>query len=196
MINIKVFSDYACPFCYIGFSIADKLRKEREDIEILYFPYILDPKVPLEGADLKDSIPAERIEMAYKRIERLGKEYNLNHINKSKKFNTNRLHKAALYAEEKELFYEFSKEAFRYIFELGKNVGDPQVINQLAQSLDLDINEMNEEIDSGRFDQQIEEAARLSRVYNIESVPTFIINGEKHVTRLKDYERFKRDLLE
>lgn len=196
MKNIKVFSDFACPFCYIGFSIADRLRNEVEDIDIVYYPYILDSTVPLDGADLKESIPQDKIDMAYKRIQRLGKEYGLVYNNKSKKFNTNRLHKTALYAEDKGLFFEFSKEAFRYIFELGENVADPQVINMIAQSLGLDVNEMNEEIDSGKFDQEIEDAIKLSRAYNIESVPTFIINDEKHVTRLKDYERFIRDLLE
>lgn len=196
MKNIKIFSDFACPFCYIGFSIADKLRKENHDIDIVFIPYLLDSDISLDGADLKDSIPQDRIETAYKRIERLGKEYGLIYKNKTKKFNTLRLHKASLYAASKNKFYPFSKEAFKYIFELAKNVGDPLVINELAQSIGLDVDDMNQEIDSGKFDQEIHEAIELSKTFNIESVPSFIVDDIKELTTLKDYERFKKDLLE
>ena len=196
MINIKVFSDYACPFCYIGFSIANKLRKEREDVDFTYYPYILAPELSLSGGDLSDSIPQDRIDMSYKRIQRLGSEYGLVYNNKTKKFNTNRLHRAALYAQEEGKFYEFSEAAFRYIFEYGKNLGDPLILNELALSLELDIIKMNEEIDSGKFEKQMDEAKILSEKYQIESVPTFIVNDEREVTTLKDYERFKKDLIE
>lgn len=195
MINIKVFSDFACPFCYIGFSIADRLRKENKDVNFMYFPYVLYPEVPIGGGDLTDSIPQEQIDMSYRRIERLGKEYGLIYNNRTKRFNTTRLHKAALYAETVGKFFEFSKEAFRYIFEFGKNVGDPLIINEIGLYVGLDIIEMNDRIDKGEFDALIDEAKRLSEDYNIESVPTFIVNEEKHVTLLKDYEKFKKDLL-
>ena len=55
---------------------------------------------------------------------------------------------------------------------------------------------MNEEIDSGKFEKQMDEAKILSEKYQIESVPTFIVNDEREVTTLKDYERFKKDLIE
>lgn len=195
MTNIKVFSDFACPFCYIGFSIADRLRNENKDVNIQYFPYELNPDMTIKGGDLTDSIPQEQIDMSFRRIERLGKEYGLVYNNKTKKFNTSRLHKAALYADTMGKFYEFSKEAFRYVFEFGKNVGDPFMINDIGLYVGLDIIEMNEKIDKGEFDSQIEDARKLSVDYNIESVPTFIVDDERYVTVLKDYERFKKDLL-
>lgn len=195
MINIKVFSDFTCPFCYIGFSIADKLRRGNKDVNFQYFPYELEPNMPIKGSDLRDSIPQEQIDMSFRRIERLGKEYGLVYNNKTKKFNTSRLHKAALYADTMGKFYEFSKEAFRYIFEFGKNVGDNLIINEIGLYVGLDIIEMNKKIDNGEFDAQMKEAKNLSEDYNIESVPTFIVDEEKHVTLLKDYEKFKKDLL-
>ena len=38
--------------------------------------------------------------MSYRRIERLGAEYGLIYNNKTRKFNTHKLHRAALYAEK------------------------------------------------------------------------------------------------
>lgn len=195
MVNIKIFSDFACPFCYIGFSIADRLRKENNNIDIEWIPYILDSNVSLDGDDLLNHIPQEQIDMSYRRIERLGKEYGLVYNNKTKKFNTNRLHKAALYANKENKYYEFAKEAFKAIFEYGKNVGDPAIVNEIGLAAGLNIVEMNNCIEEGTFNEKIEEARNLVSVYEIESVPTFIVNDKKKVELLKDYEKFKKDLV-
>lgn len=195
MTNIKIFSDFACPFCYIGFSIADKLRRKNSNINIEWIPYELDSDYPLEGGDLTESIPQKQIELSYRRIERLGSEYGLVYNNKTKKFNTNRLHKAALYARDEGRYYEFAREAFKAIFEHGKNVGEPVIVNEIGLAAGISIVEMNRCIDSGAFDEEMEEARNLASIYEIESVPTFVVDENKKVTLLKDYERFKKDLL-
>lgn len=195
MTSIKIVSDFACPFCYIGFSIAEKLTKEIPDINIEWIPYELDPVLPIEGGDLTDQIPQKQIDMSYRRIERLGSEYNLVYNNKTKKFNTHRLHKAALFARDEGKYYQFAKEAFKNIFEYEKNVGKPVIVNEIGLEVGINIVEMNKRIDEGFYDEEMEEAKNLWSVYGIESVPTFIVNGNRKVTLLKDYERFKKDLL-
>ena len=195
MTNIKIFSDFACPFCYIGFSIADRLRKEESNINIQWIPYTLDSNLSLGGDDLLNHIPQEQLDMSYKRIERLGKEYGLVYNNKTKKFNTNRLHQAALYANKEDKYYEFARAAFKAIFEDGKNVGDPAIVNEIGLSVGLNIVEMNNCIKEGSFNEKLEESRNLIPVYEIESVPTFIVNDKKKVELLKDYEKFKKDLL-
>ena len=195
MIKIEIFSDFACPFCYIGFSIADKLRKEYSNIDIEWIPYELDSNYPLEGGNLTDLIPQEQIDMSYRRIVRLGSEYDLIYNNKTRKFNTGRLHKAALFARDEGKYYEFAKEAFKAIFENGKNVGEPVIVNEIGLAAGINIVEMNRCIDNGAFDEEMETAKNLATIHEIESVPTFIVNKTKKVTLLKDYERFKKDLL-
>lgn len=196
MTTIKVFSDFACPFCYIGFSIADRLRKENPDVNFEFHPYELAPEAPFEGYDFSDEYPMDQIEMSYKRINRLGSEYGLIYNNKIKKSNTHRLHKAALYSKKEDKFYEFGKEAFKAMFEDGKNLADPKVINDIGLSAGLNIVEMNRCIDAGNFDEFMDEARDLISVYNIESVPTFILEDGTQVTTLKEYEKFKKDLLD
>ena len=195
MTKIEIFSDFACPFCYIGFSIADRLRKENSDLNIEWIPYELDSDYPLEGGDLKDIIPEEQIKMSYRRIERLGSEYGLIYNNKTRKFNTNRLHKAALFARDEGKYYEFAREAFKTIFEYGKNGGKPEIVDEIALAVGMDVGKMNASIDRGAYHKEMEEAENLANKYQIESVPTFIVNKSKKVTFLKDYERFKKDLL-
>lgn len=196
MKNIKVFSDFSCPFCYIGFSMIDRLRKENPDVDIEWMPFELAPDAPLEGTEVTKHIPAEQLEMGYKRILRLGSEYDLVYNNKTTSFNTHRLHKASLYADSVDKFYEFSKEAFKTIFEYGKNVADHSILNEIALSVGLDIDEMNKQIDEGDFDDTMKKSKDLVPIHKIDSVPSFVIDDDKKVTTLKDYKRIVKEILQ
>lgn len=195
MTNIKVFLDYACPFCYLGFSIADKLREENPNIEFEYFPYELDPEVSEEPSDMKDHIDEDQLKESYKRIERLGEEYGLSYNNKEKRFNTHRLLLAGMYSKKEDKFYEFSKEAFKAVFEDGKNVARAEVVNEIGLAAGLNIVEMNNCIDGDSLDEEMQTAKELISVYEVDSVPTFIVNDQKKVTELKPYSEFKKDLI-
>lgn len=196
MKKIKVFSDFACPFCYIGFAIAKKLVLEDEEVDFSWYPYELDKNAPQEGSFLGDMVPAEQIEMAYRRIERLGSEYDLVYTNKTRKYNTALLHRAALYAASVGMFYEFADQSFKAIFEQGKNVAMAEVVNEIGLMVGLDITEMTRMIKEGCFEEQIRTASEMAQAYRIESVPSFIREDGKVITQLKKYEKFKEDLLD
>lgn len=195
MTNIKVFLDYACPFCYLGFSIADKLRKENPDIDFEYLPYELDPNVSKEPSDMTDHIDGDHLKESYKRIERLGKEYGLSYNNKDKRFNTHRLLLAGMYSKREDKFYEFSREAFKAVFEDGKNVAEAEIVNEVGLAAGLNIVEMNNCIESDSLNEEMETAKELISVYEVDSIPTFIVNDQKKVTKLKPYAEFKGDLI-
>jgi predicted DsbA family dithiol-disulfide isomerase len=194
MYNFKVFSDFACPFCYIGFTIADKLNDERDDVVFEWFPYELDPTVPEAGSN--NNFPEDQVKIAYKRIEMLGSEYGLNYNNKNKKFNTKKLHLAAMYAQSVEKFYPFAREAFKAVFEDGRNVSQLEIINNIGLKAELNIKEMNEALNDPGFMEEFLEAKNLAKVYEIDSVPTFVREDKKKIYTLKNYENFKKDLLE
>lgn len=196
MTNIKVFLDYSCPFCYIGFEIMDRLRKEDPSITFEYIPYELNSGTPIEGSNLSDRIPKKQIENSYKRIERLGLEYGLIYNNKTKNFNTHRLLLAGLYSIKEDKFYEFSREAFKAIFKEGKNVGLPVIVNEIGLAAGLNIVEMNNCIEQHNLDKEFFNKQEMAFVYEIDSVPTFIVNDKKKVTLLKEYSKFKKDLVE
>jgi len=196
MTKFKVFSDFSCPFCYIGFSIGDRLLNEDKDVVIQWIPYILDEDVPLEGSNLSSSIPQAQIDQGYRRIERLGKEYDLIYNNKTNVFNTNLLHIASLYAQSVDMFLPFARESFKAIFEDGKNVSDLEIINDIGLKAGLNIQEMQEALKDEVFYELLEESRNLAKIYEIDSVPTFVREDNKKVYLLKNYEKFKKDLLD
>ena len=74
-IKIKMYSDYICPFCYLGEAIIEKL-KSRFDIEIEHIGIEIHPETPEEGVDLRGRIYG--IEEMYENLRCRGKEYGLN----------------------------------------------------------------------------------------------------------------------
>lgn len=196
MREIKIFSDFACPFCYIGFSIMERLRSQRDDLEFKFIPTILNPKESPQGSDLYDYVDEATALSGYERIEALGREYGLVYNNKRQRFNTNRLHAAGFYAEEKSRYFEFARLAFKYIFEYGKNVGQGEIVDEIAELAGLDLEEMNEKIDSGIYDKKFSEAIKLSNYFYIDSVPSFVVDNVVKPSQLKEYREFVKDLLD
>lgn len=196
MREIQVFLDYACPFCYIGFSAMEKLIKEKDNINIIFIPYEIGPDTSIDGEDLRDTVDSKFVDESYIRIEKLASEYGLKYNNKYKKFNTNKLHKASLYAMEEGLYLEFSKLAFETIFTFGHNVSNEEVINNIASSIGLNINLMNEKINSSDYEIKIKDGRNLADRYLVDSVPTFIIDNKNKVTKLKSYDELIADILE
>jgi predicted DsbA family dithiol-disulfide isomerase len=55
--SIRVFSDYVCPWCYVGLKEAEKLHA-RYDVAFDWQPFELRPGAPEEGWPLPDPIRA------------------------------------------------------------------------------------------------------------------------------------------
>lgn len=194
MKTIKTFMDFTCPFCYIGFSILNRLRNEEPYIDYIWYPYQLNQNTPMEGAYITDQVPKEDLDKSYERIQSLGNEYNLIYNNRNMSYNTERIHKAALFARDAGKFYEFTEKVFQTVFEKEKNISDKLVINDIGLEVGINIAEMNSCIDSGGYDEEMQEAKRLAAIFQVESVPTFVVNDKKNVTELKEYSAFKKDL--
>ena len=58
-IKVEIVSDVVCPWCYIGKRrLEDAMHKlsEKIDFEVEYFPFELNPKMPVGGVDQKQNI--------------------------------------------------------------------------------------------------------------------------------------------
>jgi len=195
MLKVKVFSDFACPYCYLGLCLLEKLREDGIEYEAEWIPFELDPKAPVEGMDLFDVYPKEYVLKNLDMLSRRGEKYGIKFNNKNGKFNTRRAHLAGYFAKENGKYDEYAKAMFKAYFEYGTNIADRGEIDIIAGSIGLDAESMNEAIDSGMYDQKLEEANRASMAYGIESIPTFIVNEKTKLTGIRDYERFKEDFV-
>ena len=59
---VHVFSDYACPWCYLGLA---RLRQAAEDepVDVVLLPFPLSPDTPEEGRELRPYLEARGMDV-------------------------------------------------------------------------------------------------------------------------------------
>jgi predicted DsbA family dithiol-disulfide isomerase len=190
-LKIVVFSDYICPFCYIGFYRVEQLKK-RYDLEVEWRPFEIHPETPKKGTDLNNlPYPKEYLEMMKANIKKLADDIGIS-LKLSEKLPNSRL---ALYlsefARKNGKFDDFHKLVFDSYWKDGKDIGDQALLMGLAETVGLNRNEILEYITSEEPKSELTKSLKELRKYGINGVPTFII-GDKIVVGAQPYDVFKK----
>jgi len=189
-LKVIVYSDYICPFCYIGFHRIEKL-KEEYDLDVEWEPFELHPETPKEGFNMEGlSFPKDYLEMVMANVKRLADEDGLN-LKFTKTLSNSQL---AMYISEfarvKGTFDEFHKLVFNSYWLEGKDIGDLSLLLDLAESVGLNKEEIMTYIKSeepvNRLKKNMFELGRRG----INGVPTFLI-GDQFVIGAQPYEVFE-----
>ncbi len=190
-LKIIVYSDYICPFCYIGFHRIEKL-KEQFDLDVEWRPFELHPEIPKEGV-LKDKLPfpKEYLEMVMNNVKQLADEAGIT-FKFSGKLPNSRL---ALYISEfvrdKGKFEKFHKLVMDTYWKEGDDIGDLSLLLDLAESIGLNKKEILDYIKSDKPLIKLRKSSLELHSYGITGVPTFII-GDKVVVGAQPYEVFQK----
>ncbi len=182
-LKITVYSDYICPFCYVGSHRLQRLR-ESYDLKINWCFLEIHPETSAEGEPI-DSLdyPSEQWQQMLTNLQRVAKEENiplaeLNFITNSK--DALLLSEAAKQCGA-DVFYDLHEKLFSAYFVDGKNIGDRNILNEIATSCGIN----NELIESAWTDESFQQRLlanfNSARKHNIQSVPSFIF-GDRVLT--------------
>ena len=190
-LKVTVFSDYICPFCYIGFYRIEQL-KENYDIEVEWRPFEIHPETPKEGTELNNlPFPKEYLDMMKANIKKLAEDVGIS-LKLSDKLPNSRL---ALYlsefARKNGKFEVFHKLVFDSYWMDGKDIGDQAFLLDLAETIGLNRNEILDYISSEEPKSELTKSLKDLRQYGINGVPTFII-GDNIVVGAQPYEVFMK----
>jgi predicted DsbA family dithiol-disulfide isomerase len=192
-IKVTIFSDYICPFCYIGFHRIEKL-KEKYELDIEWRPFELHPEIPKEGAMVdKLSFPREYLEMAMANVKRLADEDGIT-LKYSTKLPNSRL--ALFFSEYARIngkFDQFHKLVFDKYWKEGEDIGDLNLLLDLAESVGLNREELQSYIKSDHPLNELKKSSYELGRYGINGVPTFIIGG-RFVIGAQPYEVFENTI--
>lgn len=189
-LKVIAYSDYICPFCYIGYHRIEQLKKEY-NLDIEWRPFEIHPETPKEGALTEDlPFPKGYLEMAFANVKRLADEDGLE-LKFSEKLPNSRL---ALYisefARKKGKFEEFHKLVLEAYWLEGKDIGDKSFLLDLAESVGLNKNEIEIYLDTDEPFKVLQKTLKELRSYGINGVPTFNIE-ERLIVGAQPYEVFK-----
>ena len=190
-VKVIIYSDYICPFCYIGFHRIGKL-KEQFDLCVEWQPFEIHPKIPKDGVLLdKLLFPMEYLEMVMTNVKRLADEDGIT-LKFSDKLPNSRL---ALYISEfmrkKGKFDEFHELVFDKYWKEGEDIGDLSLLLELSESIGLNKNEILNFIKSDEPINMLRKTQLELRRYGINGVPTFII-GDRIIVGVQPYAVFKK----
>ena len=182
-LKLSVFSDYICPFCYVGHHRLMRLR-DSYDLKINWCFIEIHPETSPEGEPVASlEYPSEQWNQLMQNLEAVAREEGIAMAEHS--FTTNS--KDALLLSEaakeqgREKFYALHEKLFAAFFVDSRNIGDRNILRELAADSGID----NEVVESAwqdrKYQQRILSNYDAARQHEIEAVPSFIF-GERKLT--------------
>jgi predicted DsbA family dithiol-disulfide isomerase len=187
--RIDIWSDYACPFCYIGKRKLEKALEEfkgKEDIEIVWRSFQLDPNAKdstdidmVSGLARKYNMSIEKAQEMINQMDNMAKEVGLNYNFKDMiQTNTLKAHRLAIYAKEFGLMGEMNERLLKAHFIDGINIGDIEILGDLAKEVGLNRDDTLTMLNSDEYIDQVEADRYEAKQLDINSVPFFIFNNK------------------
>ncbi|WP_286309277.1 DsbA family oxidoreductase [Agromyces mangrovi Wang et al. 2018] len=205
-IKIDIWSDIACPWCYIGKRNLESgiaaLGDDAPEVEIEYHSYELSPDTPVDfegsAADFlagHKRLPVERVQGMIDRVVGIaanaGLEYDYEALQHTK---TLQAHELLHFAKEQGLQLELKERLLKAYFVDGLHVGRVDELVALAAEVGLDADAAREALDSGRYAAAVQADIAQAAAYGIQGVPFFVIDGKYGVSGAQPAELFSQAL--
>ena len=101
---------------------------------------------------------------------------------------------AAEFAREQGRFQEFHSATFSAYFSLGLDIGDLDVLTQLAGSAGLDPDAMKQAVQAGKYVSRLEQVRQEAGVLGITGVPAFSIGDREPIVGAQPLDVFRKAL--
>jgi predicted DsbA family dithiol-disulfide isomerase len=176
MSQITVYSDYVCPFCLLAEHVlADAIGDRDVPIHWRAFELRPDPVPTLKPED--PYLPAIWSKSVYPLAERLGVPIKLPSLSPQPR--TAKAFELLALAQDKGLDHPYSMRVLKAFFQEDRDIGDPEILVELAADAGLDPDEARQALEHGTYAARHKEALRHAREdMAITSVPTIVV-GEQ-----------------
>lgn len=199
--QIDIVSDTVCPWCFIGKRRLTRALAMRPDVpvEVFWRPYRLDPTIPREGVDRRAYLKAkfgdgprtaamgdairnegagEGIDFAFDRI--------------AKTPNTLDSHRLIRWAGGAGVQDDLVERLFKAYFIDGRDIGDAQVLTDIAAEAGMDANLVSELLAKDADLAAVEREAGMANQMGISGVPTFIFDSKFMISGAREPEILAR----
>jgi predicted DsbA family dithiol-disulfide isomerase len=176
--KITVFSDYICPFCYIGIETLRKVQPEAPPFTLEWKGFQIHPEYPATGIPTEQRIAQygqERYRAIWRNILSLAEGIGLQMNPPPLLTDSLMALEATEYAKGQGKEEAFSRAVYRAYFQEGKNIGDIEVILSLAESVGLASQGVQDHLKDGTYLARIQSFHQEARALGVSGVPTFIV---------------------
>lgn len=203
--KIEVWSDYVCPFCYIG-----KRRLEEalastglgEKVEVIFKAYELDPTSPKTSNKLMVDVLAEKYNMSVEEAKGMtenvveqAKTVQLNYdFANLRPANTFDAHRLAKFAEQENLGAEAAEKLLEAYFVEAKEIGKHEELLKVAEEIGLSKEGTQEVLATDVFSDEVKKDIEEARQIGVQGVPFFVIDRKYAISGAQPAETFANAL--
>ena len=182
-LKVTVFSDYICPFCYVGHHRLMRLR-DSYDLKINWCFLEIHPENSAAGEPVSSlEYPSDYWNQLMLNLKRVAAEENIplsDHL-----FTTNS-RDALLLGEAaktcgREIFYRCHEALFHAFFVEDRNIGNRDILREIARSCGVDDSVTESAWSNAIYQQRLVQNFSAARKYQVQSVPSFVF-GERVLT--------------
>jgi len=186
-VRVEIWSDVVCPWCYIGkrrFEAALALFAHRDDVDVIWRSFQLDPDSPPQSSDTMADHLATKLNVSHDEalsaIARVtsiahaeGLEYRLDEARTGNTFDAHRLlHLAAKLGRQSELAERFMSAYFTE----AAPIGDRETLSRLAVEVGLDAHVVQMALEDNMYADEVTIEQQTARQLGATGVPFFVIN--------------------
>ena len=201
--TIAVYSDYVCPFCYLGRESLSQYQTRRDaDLEIEWRPFDLrsqkrNPDGTIDHA-VDDGKDDDYFEQARQNVRRLQERYGVEMAQDiATEVDSLPAQVVSYYVREHHdyaTWLEFDEAVFDALWQDGKDIGDADVLVELAADAGLGTEEVRSALDDDALRAELRERFAEAKRDGITGVPTFAYGDHaargavppEHLERLVD----------
>ncbi|GLV67536.1 DSBA oxidoreductase [Bacillus mycoides] len=200
--KIEVWSDFVCPFCYIGkrrLETALEQFPHRDDVEVEFKSFELDPNTPVYSGTSINEVLASKYGISIEEANRnniqlgnhaasMGLNFNFEEMKPTNTFDAHRL---AKFAKEQGKEKEITENLLFAYFTESQNLSDVETLATIAENSGIDKQEALNIINNKSAyanDVRVDEA--IAQQYRITGVPYFIVNQKYAISGAQPLETF------
>ncbi len=145
---------------------------------------------------LSDRFPGMNVKKFWERLNHTYGSLGVNFSDLSKLSNSRMALEASEHARDAGRFDSFHDRVFRAYFAETRDIGDLDVLLELAREVGLDADDLSVALQEGRYASRLDEARGEGMSLGINAVPTFIFNGKHKIVGAQSLDFFRERLKE
>ncbi|MBI4961807.1 MAG: DsbA family protein [Desulfomonile tiedjei] len=166
------------------------LKKEFE-IEDYWLGFELRPGTPAEGVPLAKLFPGIDLKDRYEKLNQAAASFDLFFAERSYVSNSRLALESGEFAKDLGHHHSFHNRVFHAYFTELRDIGDLEVLFQIAQEDGLDRDELQAALKERRYAPRLAQAGQKAQRYAVNAVPTFIVNGHQKIVGAQSVEFFR-----
>ncbi|MGI2328841.1 DsbA family oxidoreductase [Planococcus sp. YIM B11945] len=205
--KIEIWSDYVCPFCYIGkrtFEQALKKSGFESKVEISFKAFQLDPNTAPDTEISAYEHLAQKMGQSIEQAKEMtqgvaahartvGLEYDFDNMMHA---NTFAAHRLAKWAESLGKEAEVTEKLLHGYFVEARNIGSEDVLLAIAEEIGLPHDEAQAVLATDRFKAEVENDIEEARQIGVQGVPFFVVNRKYALSGAQPLETFVEAIIQ